>query len=262
MYSVSFNRKEVCKLPLEDFLVLKQIAVFWGLSWDDTKNELIGRLSDHTIRIIGLNRKELNRLDRSLEHTQAILKTHPCHADLTLSIFKETEPELTIKIESNNKVYKFETANKPYQSVSDMIYKRFEPNISTEAKIYWNPVNCMDITEWLAYLILQSNETTDILQDVPSKTYEKLLRNILVPINPFLSSYQLKHYWPEIPTSSNLNELQSREPINPFKGKNSVPSTQINPFKEKPKTSSTTINPFKQKADGKKKNGINPFFKN
>ncbi len=261
MYSVSFNRKEVCKLSSEELQILKKIAVFWGLVWVDSTNQLIGRLSGKTIRIIGLNRKELNRLNRSLEHTQAIITTHPCHSDLTLSVFKETAADLTIKIESNNQVYEFEPASKPsFQSVSDMIYKRFEPDISAEAKVYWNPVNCIDITEWLTYLILKSNESTEILQDVPSKIFEKLLRNVFVPINPFLSSYQLKHYWPEIP-SSKSDEQQSSELISSFKGKNNFPSTQINPFKEKPQTPSTTINPFKQKAEGKDNNVINPFFK-
>ncbi|MCF6409147.1 hypothetical protein [Pseudalkalibacillus salsuginis] len=261
MYSVSFNRKEVCKLSSEELQILKKIAVFWGLVWEDSTNQLNGRLLGKTVRIIGLNRKELNRLNRSLEHTQAIITTHPCHADLTLSVFKETAPKVTIKIESNNQVFEFEPPSKPsFQSVSDMIYKRFEPVISDAVKVYWNPVNCIDITEWLAYLILKPNESTELLQDVPLKTFESLLRNVLVPINPFLSSYQLKHYWPEIPKSKS-DKQQSGELISSFKGKNNFPATQINPFKEKPETPSTTINPFKPKTEGKNNNVINPFFK-
>ncbi|WP_221563911.1 hypothetical protein [Alkalihalobacillus sp. TS-13] len=250
MYSVSFDRKEICKLSLETLQVLKQTAVFWGLDWDGDRRDLSGRLADTTIRIIGLNRKELNRLSRSLEHTQICITTHPCHADLTLMIFQEFHPELSMKLESQNKVYEFEPATKSFTSVPDIVYKRFEPDIcSDEVKVYWNPSSGIDITEWLTYLILQAchRESTDTLLNVEQKMYEKLLREILVPINPFLSSYQLRHYWPDMPSTGHPHGYGNEKPIDPFKNMKKSTSSQINPFKEKPSAPPSTINPFKQK---------------
>ncbi|MGP4082408.1 hypothetical protein ACTWQL_21185 [Pseudalkalibacillus sp. R45] len=250
MYSVSFNRKEICKLSLEALQVLKQTAIFWGLGWDDARNELTGSLADITIRIIGLNKKELNRLIRALEHTQVSVTTQPCHADLTLSIFQESKRELSMRLECKNEVYKFDPVMEPFISVPDMVYKRFAPEMhSDEIKVYWNPGSGINISEWLSYLILQTShhETTDTLYDVEQKMYEKLVREVLVPINPFLSSYQLRHYWPDMPSPGHSLGHGNEKPIDPFKNMKNGASSQINPFKEKPSAPPSTINPFKQK---------------
>ncbi len=249
MYSVLYNRKEVCRLPLEELHALKQIAGFWGLSWEDESNQLFGRFSNYRIRIIGLNQKEFNRLNHLLMHTSVTLSKNTQREDLILSIFRE-ENQHTVTVESNGNIYNYRQKRGPYSNTKDWIYKGFQSGyLYEDVRVYWDPNQCEDITEWLTYLILQSNinESMALTESISTNLYESLLKKVLSRINKTLSSYQLQPSWPDKPSFSESSEQKEADPINPFKPNLSTPPTKFDPFKNKNKRRDTKV--------------INPFFK-
>lgn len=250
MYQVFFNRKEICRLTIDELQALKAVSVFWGMDWNDTSNRLSGRLSDKSFRIVGLNHKESNRLNQLLSHTNASLSPSPHSNTLVLSIFRDTDPKMFIRVESDNGVYDYTNQSGDFPTTMDWVYKRFNPDQSAkEMKIFWNPEQCEEISEWIAYLILccSHKESPDVLDVIPREKYESLLRKVLTPINPVLSSYQLRTSWPELPLITKTEDERKAEPIDPFKYNHDSTPTKFNPFKNKPNKSETKV--------------INPFFK-
>ncbi|MCF6136900.1 hypothetical protein [Pseudalkalibacillus berkeleyi] len=253
MHRVSYNRRELCMLPIDELEALKQIAVFWGLIWNESEQDLVGGLSNYTIRIIGLNKKEFNRLNQLLKHTDVSLSTtHKNEEHLVLSSFREPDSVSYLSVESDQDVYEYRKQKGPFKSTLDWVYKGFNPIITNrDTKVYWNPNQCEEIAEWLTYLILQTcqSESANHPLSITTSTYENLLRKVLAPINPALSSYQLQPSWPEKPKFLIPPEEQKQgEPINPFKNNTNSETSKINPFKKQNKNAETkVINPFFRK---------------
>ncbi|MGM7700960.1 hypothetical protein ACSVDE_04485 [Pseudalkalibacillus sp. Hm43] len=251
MYRVFFNRKELCRLTIDELQALKLIAIFWGLDWDDSSNELTSRLTNLHVRIIGLSPKEFKRLSQLLAHSEANVTPKFQQGIKTLSTFRDTsDSNPFIKLEGNHSVYHFPKPKDHFSTPKDWVYKQLVPEtLHTDTKVYWNPEKCDDISEWLTYLILGDShgESLELLGDIPTGTYETLLRKVLTPINPALSSYQLKTSWPEKP-NFNGPDSKDAEPIDPFKYNKDHKPTKFDPFKNQSKKKETkVINPFFRK---------------
>ncbi|WP_349410303.1 hypothetical protein [Pseudalkalibacillus sp. SCS-8] len=252
MYPVFFNRKELCRLPINELQAMKQIVIFWGLVWENRYNELKGHLNGQTVCVIGLSPKENLRLNQLLKHTDLTLSSKEGPADLTISLIEKKDPNLFLLVEADGYQFSYENKVGPYRSTKDWIFKMFHMNIPTNnMKIYWNPDRLEDLTEWLTYLVLQwgSGGSTQDISSIPPETYESLLRKVLTPINPHLSSFQLHTTWPEKPSLERPETEKKAPPFDPFKYmNNSNPTSKMDPFKQTNKKNETKIiNPFYRK---------------
>src|SRR5690349_20210923 len=123
MYPVIFNRKELCRLSIDEFKNLKSVVHFWGMDWEEQSREFIGRLSGHFIRVIGLNRKELKSLQQLLSHTGINFVKEKVDRPVTLSIFTTESVRQPLTIETSGKIYPFTLNDGPYPSTKEWVSK-------------------------------------------------------------------------------------------------------------------------------------------
>lgn len=259
---ITYQNHVLSHLQENEIRALIAIAPYWGLAFDEDTRSLKHALSDKNVFVECEN--DQHSLRSLLMHTDVHYSDNAKRCDLSIQVFSiEHEHHIPISININNVKYHLKYMKNYHKDLQFLIHRSvWLPKRDENFAITFCHFSSERQMEIIAYLIIQfflRDEMTSI-SHIPFPVYEKIITQVLHPINPHFAHAQMMLYntiWPETPPEltkpdqHTSNDSPPNYTFNPFKKNSSILSQQqnpINPFERKKTINRDPINPFKKKT--------------
>lgn len=238
LHPISYKNYTVTHLYEDEIDAFEALAPYWGLTFDKKNLKVDSGLQAKSVSIHQTaTHFDLETLQLLLQHTGLNYSDKCETADLCIQLLpfdKNQFTPITLQIKNNKYHLKYMNHLNP-TNIQTLIHRNiWLPKREKRFSVYIEE-NQLEI---IAYLIVQFflKEKMTSISHIPFPIYEKLIAEVLMPINPQFAHLQknvCQSVWPNIPSQFIKQVNPTVEKINPFKKKVSSNQKTIDPFKKK-----------------------------
>lgn len=235
---IRFQNFVVTHLYENEIDALTSLAPYWGLVFDDKTLTICPALENRSVCIEHVDKHiERDSLQSILHHTKLTFVSDCENADLSISVhFVQDDHSAPISLQINGNKYHLKFMNHfDHTNIQTLIHRNiWLPKREKRLFVYVQDRQ----PDVIAYLIIQFflKEKMTSLSHIPFPIYEKLITQVLTPINPnfaYLQKNVCLSVWPDIPSRFFKQKEAQAEKIDPFKKKITAYHNPIDPFKKK-----------------------------
>lgn len=238
LHPIRFQNFVAAHLYENEIDALSALAPYWGLMVDRQMLILYPALENRSVWIETDDKHfEIGELESILHHTKLTFAESSEWTDLSIHVHTFADNDsVPVSLEINNHKYHLKFINHfDTTNIQTLIHRNiWLPKREKRFSVYVRDRQ----PDIIAYLIIQfflKDQLTSI-SHIPFPIYEKLITQVLTPINPNFSHLQKNiclSVWPDMPSRFFKHEQSQAEKINPFKKKITTYHNPIDPFKKK-----------------------------
>lgn len=238
LHPIEFQNFTVTHLYEDEIEAFEALAPYWGITFNKQNLTIYPALQNKSVSTDQTAKQfDPETLQSLLQHTKLNYSDNCDTADLCIQVLPlDEKSSVPISIQINNNKYHLKYMNHlNHTNIQTLIHRNI-----------WLPKREKRFTvrlqekqvEIIAYLIIQFflKEEMTAISHIPFPIYEKLIAQVLTPINPHFAKLQKNlclSVWPNIPSELLKPPISNVEKINPFKKKETSFQNPIDPFKKR-----------------------------